>query len=73
MIIFEQFLRYQAFYEVKGVGHAWAQPREFPELLNVSYHKKQEYIWFRGGDLNGFGDIRTLRIGWAWACLQGIP
>ena len=23
-------------------------------LLNESYHKKQEYIWFRGRDLNGF-------------------
>ena len=22
--------------------------------LNVSYHKEQEYIWFRGGDPNGF-------------------
>ena len=23
-------------------------------VLNASYHKKHEYIWFRGGDLNGF-------------------
>ena len=23
-------------------------------LLNASYHKKHEYIWIRGGDLNGF-------------------
>ena len=22
--------------------------------LNVSYHKEQEYIWFRGGDLSSF-------------------
>ena len=22
--------------------------------LSLSYHKKHEYIWFRGGDLNGF-------------------
>ena len=42
-------------------------------LLIVSYHMKQEYIWFRGGDLNGFCDIRTLRIVWAWACLQVSP
>ena len=30
-------------------------------ILNVSYHKKQEYIWFRGGDMNVFLDIRTVR------------
>ena len=28
-------------------------------LLNVSYHKIHEYIWFRGRDLNGFRDIKT--------------
>ena len=22
--------------------------------LNLSYHKEHEYVWFRGGDLNGF-------------------
>ena len=22
--------------------------------LNLSYHKEHEYIWYRGGDLNGF-------------------
>ena len=22
--------------------------------LDASYHKEHEYIWFRGGDLNGF-------------------
>ena len=26
-------------------------------LLNVSYHKEQEYIWFKGGDPNGFWAI----------------
>ena len=26
----------------------------FSVSLDVSYHKEQEYIWFRGGDLNGF-------------------
>ena len=24
--------------------------------LNVSYHKEQQYIWFRSEDLNGFRD-----------------
>ena len=26
--------------------------------LDVSYRKEQKYIWFRGGDLNGFRDIK---------------
>ena len=25
--------------------------------LNVAYHKEQQYIWFMGGDLNGFQNI----------------
>ena len=25
--------------------------------LNAPYLKEQEYIWFMGGDLNGFQDI----------------
>ena len=28
--------------------------------MAVSYHMEQEYIWFRGGDLNDFRDIRSL-------------
>ena len=28
--------------------------------LGASYHKEQEYIWFMGGDLNGFCGIRPL-------------
>ena len=58
-------------------GHA---PGEFlfsviiSENMNILYHEYHEYIvWFRGGDLNGFWDIRTLRIGWSWACLQVSP
>ena len=38
-------------------------------LLNVSY-EKHEYISFRGGDINGFQDFRTLRTG--LACM-GMP
>ena len=26
--------------------------------LIASHHKGQEYIWFIGGDLNGFQDIK---------------
>ena len=25
-------------------------------------HKDQEYMWFRGGDLNGFSDLRALPV-----------
>ena len=38
----EKFLKYKAFYEPQLVS------------LDASYHKEHEYIWFRGGDLNGF-------------------
>ena len=27
-------------------------------IINVSYNKKQCYIWFKGGDLIGFKDIK---------------
>ena len=26
--------------------------------LNAPHHKEQEYIWFMGGHLNGFQDIK---------------
>ena len=26
-------------------------------VILKAYHKKHEYIWFSGGDLNGFRDI----------------
>ena len=38
-------------------------------LLNVFYHKKHEYIWFRGGDLNGSRDIKPFMNWMGW----GIP
>ena len=39
---------YYAFYDCGR----WGDPQSMS--LNASYHKKQGYIWFRGGDLNGF-------------------
>ena len=44
---------------MNGMGYA---PRGHPGvprsmLLNAPYLKEQEYIWFMGGDLNGFQDI----------------
>jgi hypothetical protein len=29
---------------------------------NATQQKKQEHIWFKGGDLNDFQDIRTLSV-----------
>ena len=31
------------------------------------------YIWFKGGDLNGFQDIRPLMKWKGWACPRGPP
>ena len=49
------------FYEVKGVRHTTGGTKVcVNECVLSSYHKQQEYIWFRGGDPNGFWDIRLL-------------
>ena len=44
----EQFPKYKVFYKVKGLGHA---PGDFLlSVMNVSHHKKHEYIYdFRVG------------------------
>ena len=41
---------------MKGVGHAPGGHLGVPisMSLNAPYLKEQEYIWFIGGDLNGF-------------------
>ena len=46
---------------MKGVGHApWGHPGVPRSMsLNAPYLKEQEYIWFMGGDLNGFQDINA--------------
>ena len=33
--------------------------------LSVPYHKEQEYIWFRDGDLSGPKDFKLKMGGWA--------
>ena len=45
---------------MKGEEHALGGVQRDPTSgsLNVSLHKEQEYIGFRGGDLNGFRDIK---------------
>ena len=49
-----------------GGACAGTPARGDPVLLNSSYQKKGEYIWLRGGDLNGFRDIKhfVMRTGW---------
>ena len=37
---------------MNGVGHVPGGLRLVS--LDASYYKKQQYIWFRGGDLNSF-------------------
>ena len=67
----EQFLRYYAFYDWEGWGTTLGDPRSMS--LNASYHKKQGYIWFRGGDLNGFWDMRPFKKWRGGADPQGTP
>ena len=67
----EQFLRYYAFYDWGGWGITPGDPRSMS--LNASYHKKQGYIWYRGGDLNGFWDMRHFMKWRGGADHQGIP
>ena len=61
----------ELFYKMNG-GHAWAHRGGGTSpsvLLNAPYHKKGEYIWLRGGDLNGFPDIKLFVIRTEW----GMP
>ena len=57
----ERFPRYNTFYEMKGIGPAPRGPPWDPwsMSLNAPHHKEQEYVWFMGGDLNGFQDIKN--------------
>ena len=56
----KRFPRYQAFYELNRMGHSWHTSGEtsWSVLLIGSCHKNHEYIWFRGGYLNGYQDIK---------------
>ena len=47
---------------MRGVGHALRVHSGVPRFmsLNAPYHKEQEYIWFMGGDLNGFSEILSI-------------
>ena len=56
MVGSERFLRYKAFYEVKEVGQALEGPKVC--VTEWSYLKKQQYIYGRGGVLNGFWDVK---------------
>ena len=41
--------------------------------LNAPHHKEQEYIWFMGGDLNGFHDIMQFYEKSRWGMSPGDP
>ena len=69
----ERFLRYNTFFEKKGVGpapggHPWDP---WSMSLNAPHHKEQEYILFMGGDLNGFQDIMHFMKSAGRACPRG--
>ena len=54
----ERFPRYNTFYEMKGTGPAPGGPPWDPGSMSLNApHHKEKYIWFMGGDLNGFQDI----------------
>jgi hypothetical protein len=36
------------------------------ELRTIKCSLKQEYVWFRGGDINGFRDIWALPVKGGW-------
>ena len=46
----ERFRRHKAFYEGREMGGGGSSDW----CHGCVYHKEQEYIWLRGGDLNGF-------------------
>ena len=42
--------------------------------MDVFYYIEQEYIWFRGGDLNDLRDIRFYEVnGWSMTLLYPTP
>ena len=69
----ERFPRSNTFNEMKGVGPAPGGPSWDPWFmsLNAPHHKEQEYIWFMGGDLNGFQDIMHFMKRAGGACPWG--
>ena len=46
--------------ELKMVMHTTGDP--WSVSLNESHQKEQIYIWFRGGDLNGFWDLALYEL-----------
>ena len=56
---------------MNGVGHA--PTASLSVLLNVSYHKVHDYIWFRAGDLKGFRDSKAFMKLRGWTCLGTPP
>ena len=70
----EWFPRYLAFCEMKGVGHAPRGHPGVPRSMSLSEpYLRQEYIWFMGGDLNGFQDIMHFMKWRGWGMPPGDP
>ena len=53
------------------MGHTPWGPKSVS--LNASYHKEQQYIWFRGGVPNGFPDIKIYMDWSEWGIPLGYP
>ena len=69
----ERFPRYNTFYEMKGTGPAPGGPPWDPGSMSLNApHHKEQYIWFMGGDLNGFQDIMHF-MKWGGARPRGTP
>ena len=49
---------------MKRAGGACPRGTHGSRSLNAAYHKEQQYIWFMGGDLNGFRDTFYEMKGW---------
>ena len=53
-----------SYFPFKGAGLTPGVMTYIP--LDAPQHKEQEYIWFRGRDLNGFQDIQLFPIPGGW-------
>ena len=60
---------------MKGIGPAPGGPPldTWSMSLNAPHLKEQEYMWFMGGDLNGFQDIMHFIRRAGGVCPRGDP
>ena len=58
--------------EIDGLfwtGRGWGKSLGNSISMDASYQKEQQCIWFMGGDLNGFSDIRSFMKWRGWGML----